>query len=295
MVLRNFAQSIVMKYILIAALGMFLIASDMPAYKILAANGKSASFSDVVKAAKDADVVLFGELHNNPIAHWLQLELTKALYEKKKDKLVLAAEMFEADNQLLIDEYLSEAVSERSFEREARLWPNYRTDYKPLMVFAKENGLRFIASNIPRRYASKVAGEGIASLNTLSASAKAYIAPLPVEVDSTLPGYHALLSMGMGPHGSGENFMSAQAIKDATMAHFILKDLDKKETVIHYNGAYHSNNFEGINWYLKKQNPKLKIVTISCVESSTVGALDEESSNLANFIISIDEDITKTH
>lgn len=278
-----------------AALGMFLISSDMPAYKILTPEGKSASFKDIVNAAKDADVVLFGELHNNPIAHWLQLELTKALYQKKKDKLVLGAEMFEADNQLLIDEYLSETVSERSFEREARLWPNYRTDYKPLMSFAKENGLRFIASNIPRRYASKVAGEGIASLSTLGASAKAYIAPLPIEIDSMLPGYNALLSMGMGPHGSGVNFMSAQAIKDATMAYFILKDLGKKETVIHYNGAYHSNNFEGINWYLKKQNPKLKIVTISCVESETVGALDEESSNLANFIISIDEDITKTH
>lgn len=284
-----------MKYVLVGLLSLLLLSSDMPAYTIVGTGGTSVSFAELVKEASKADVVLFGELHNNPIAHWLQLELTRALHNKKKDQLVLGAEMFEADNQLLIDEYLSGTVSERSFEREARLWPNYRTDYKPLMTLAKEQGLRFVASNIPRRYASKVAAEGLASLNGLSKEAKSYIAPLPVDVDSTLPGYNALLSMGMGPHGSGENFMSAQAIKDATMAHFILKNLEKKETLIHYNGAYHSNNFEGISWYLTKQNPKIKIVTISCVESTEVGVLDKESAVLANFIISIDEDITKTH
>lgn len=284
-----------MKYAFIGFLSLFLLSSDMPAYTILGEKGDSVSFTELVKEASGADVVLFGELHDNPIAHWLQLELTRALYEKKKDKLVLGAEMFESDNQLLIDEYLAGEVSERSFEREARLWSNYRTDYKPLMTLAKEKGLRFVASNIPRRYASKVATEGLSSLEKLGAASKAYIAPLPVEVDSTLPGYHALLSMGMGPHGSGENFMCAQAIKDATMAHFILENLGKKQTLIHYNGAYHSNNFEGINWYLKQKKPSIKIVTISCVESAEVGVLDDESAALANFIISIDEDITKTH
>ena len=267
----------------------------MPAYKVYKQKGKKSDFNDLVKACNDADIVLFGELHNSSIAHWLQLELTKALHEKKGDKLVLGAEMFEADNQLLIDEYLSGAISEKSFEREARLWPNYSTDYKPLMSIAQEQKLRFIATNIPRRYASKVAKEGLSSLDGLSSEAKSYIAPLPVEVDSTLPGYNALLSMGMGPHGSGENFMNAQAIKDATMAHFISENLGKNQTFMHYNGAYHSNNFEGISWYLKNKNPNLKIVTISCVTLADINKLDDESKDLANFIISIDEDVTTTY
>jgi uncharacterized iron-regulated protein len=29
-----------------------------------------------------------------------------------------------------------------------QLWSNYQTDYRPLVDFAKENNLRFIATNI---------------------------------------------------------------------------------------------------------------------------------------------------
>ena len=38
----------------------------------------------------------------------------------------------------------------------ARLWNNFKTDYKPLVDFAKDNNLKFIATNIPRRFASLV-------------------------------------------------------------------------------------------------------------------------------------------
>jgi len=106
----------------------------------------------MLKEAADADIVLFGELHDNPISHWLQLELTKDLYDLKKDKLVLGAEMFESDNQVILDEYLSGKILQSSFESEARLWSNYKTDYKPLVEFARINKLKFVASNIPRRY-----------------------------------------------------------------------------------------------------------------------------------------------
>lgn len=99
-------------------------------------------------------MVFFGELHDNPVAHWLELEITKDIHTDKGKDLILAAEMFETDNQLIIDEYFSDIIKESSFEKEVRLWKNYQTDYKPLISFAKENGLRFVASNIPRRYAS---------------------------------------------------------------------------------------------------------------------------------------------
>ena len=106
---------------------------DKPAYKIFNAEGKEVSYEDMVKELSKNEVNFFGELHNNPIAHWLQLQLTKEFYQSKKDKLVLAAEMFEADDQIIMDEYLTGAISEKSFKDEAKLWPNYETDYKPLV------------------------------------------------------------------------------------------------------------------------------------------------------------------
>jgi uncharacterized iron-regulated protein len=45
-----------------------------------------------------ADVILFGEIHDHPLVHRLQLELTQDLVEIKKGDLMLGAEMLEADN-----------------------------------------------------------------------------------------------------------------------------------------------------------------------------------------------------
>ncbi|OWY22049.1 iron-regulated protein [Sphingobacteriales bacterium UPWRP_1] len=281
-------------FILFAAF-IFAAMTDKAAYRIFTKDGKPANYDDLLKTAQNADIVLFGELHNNPIAHWLQLELTKDLYQTAAANLVLGAEMFEADNQLLLSEYLAGQISQKSFEDEARLWKNYTTDYKPLVEFAKTNNLPFIATNIPRRYASAVFNGGLDILATFSPEAQQYIAPLPISIDLTLPGYQSMLDMGGHGGSNALNMPKAQAVKDATMAHFILKNLQKGKHFIHYNGAYHSNNYEGIVWYLRKQNPALKIVTISCTEQPDVATLNEENKNIADFIICTPENMTKTH
>jgi uncharacterized iron-regulated protein len=269
---------------------------DLPAYHIYTAKGKSVDFDKLVSAAKDADVVLFGELHNNPISHWMQLSLTRQLFNEKKGAIVMGAEMFEADNALIVSEYLNERVNDRNFEAEARLWPNYKTDYKPLLVFARENKIPFIATNIPRRYAALVNREGFESLSTLSDEARTYIAPLPVAYDPELPGYKGMMEMmgGAGGHVN-ENLPRAQAIKDATMAHFILQNLKAGNTFIHFHGTYHSDNYEGIYWYLKQQRPDLKIVTINSSEQEDIEKLEDENKDKADFILVIPADMTKTN
>src|SRR5665811_400595 len=96
--------------------------SDKPAYVLLNKEGKTVKYSKMLKEIRDADIVLFGELHDNPISHWLQLELTKDLFKLESENLVLGAEMFESDNQVILTEYMDSMISQRSFEEEARLW-----------------------------------------------------------------------------------------------------------------------------------------------------------------------------
>lgn len=266
---------------------------DFPAYVIYNSQGKEVSFHKMMKSMDKVAVVLFGELHNNPICHWLQLQVTKQLHEKSAKKVILGAEMFEADDQLPLDEYLAGVISEKNFSDETKLWPNYKTDYKPLVEFAKEMSLKFVATNIPRRYASLVYNKGFDYLDSLSAEAKQYIATLPVVVDLELPGYKKILEMGAG-HG-GVNLPFAQAIKDATMAYFILKWLDINSIFIHFNGTYHSNNYEGIGWYLKQSEPDISISTIATVTQKDISKLDDENKGLADFIICVPDDMTTTH
>lgn len=270
------------------------VQAQKPAYALYKTDGKKAKYDKMVEEASAADVVLFGEQHTNPIAHWLQVELTRDLIAKKGKEVVLGAEMFEADNQLILDEYLSGFVSEEKFEDEARLWNNYLTDYKPLVLLALENKLPFIATNIPRRYANSVFKKGLPVLDSLSAEARSYMAPLPLEYDTSLTCYKQLMGGGGMPGHGGVNLVDAQAIKDATMAYFILQNWSPGNLFIHYNGAYHSDNFESMNWFLKRERPGLKILTISTISQDEVTELQKKNEGLADYIIAVPSRMTNT-
>lgn len=273
---------------------------SLEAYKIFDKNHKQSDYTNLLNKASEYDVILFGELHNNPIAHWLQIKLTKDLFQKKSGKIILGGEMFQSDDQQVIDDYLNKLVSEDHLKAETRLWKNYPTDYKPIMDFALTNGLKYIGTNIPIRYANMVSKKGVESLQILDENVKKrYLPPLPFTIDKNLPNYKNMMSYTMGSHNlnskSGEYMVEAQASKDATMAYFINKNWKPNFTFIHYNGAYHSNNFEGIYWYLKKESPNLKIMTISSVEQDNINNLENENLNLADFTLCIPSDMVKTH
>ena len=283
-----------MKSLLLILISFFFLyssAQNKPSYLIYDQNGKKASYKDIINSSQKAEVLLFGEYHDNSVAHWLELEITKDLFGKIV--LVLGAEMLEADNQKQVNQYLNGEINQKKLDSTARLWPNYKTDYKPLVDFAKENKIDFIATNIPRRFASLVFKNGFEALEKLSNEEKSWMAPLPFKYDAALPGYSKMIQE-MGGHG-GENLPKAQASKDATMAHFINKNRKENSLFIHYNGSYHSDNFEGINWYLKQENPTIKIITIATVSQNDISKLEPEYLGKANFIIVIDEDVTKTY
>lgn len=224
---------------------------DKAAFVLYDKAGREVSYHKLLKKAKKSDVVLFGELHDNPIAHWLQLELTRDLHKRKK------------------------------------------TDYAPLVDFARDHRIRFIGTNIPKRFARLVhKNGGFAALEKLGDEEKKWIAPLPVHFDPELPGYRNILTM-TGEHGTPE-LVKAQAIKDATMAHFILLNHKPGHIFLHFNGAYHSDFHEGIVFYLRRENDSLRYLTITTVEQQDIRHLEAQHRGRADFIICVDSDMTKT-
>ncbi len=263
--------------------------------------GKSVGYSEIIDDIASCDFFFFGELHNNPVSHWLEFEITEDLYKAQKD-IVLGAEFFEADNQLVIDEYFSGIIDEKRFEENMRLWPNYLTDYKPVVTFAREKGINFIATNIPRRYASFVNYRGLDSLNSLSDEAKKYIPPLPVLFDRDLPCYKKISETSMGKKlenmiGSEKKLYlaEAQAVKDAAMAYNCVENRREGELFIHFNGSYHSDNHESIIWYINKQLPGVRIKTLSTVLQSDVGSLEAQYLGRGDYIVAVDENAATTY
>jgi uncharacterized iron-regulated protein len=276
-------------------------AGDRPAYRLFTAQGAPADYDQMLTQLAQADVVLFGEQHNDPIAHWLELQVAKDLAKLKgPGQLVLGLEMFERDVQPLLAGYAAGTVPDSAFERQSRPWPNYATDYRPLLQFARQARLPIVATNAPRRYAQQVARGSLAALDKLPAAEKSYLAPLPLSVDFNLPGYKNMAAMFGGSasaHGGGaRTIIEAQALKDATMAAAIRASLAPGQTLLHLNGSYHSDHHDGIVAYLRMPaKAPLRIKTLSVVTQNQLQQLEKENVDLADYLIVVPEDMTKTY
>jgi uncharacterized iron-regulated protein len=267
--------------------------SEPEPYRLFAQNGKATKYKKLLKAARKADVILFGETHNDAIGHWLQNLLARDLATGAP--LTVGMEMFESDQQQALNGYLAGELKAADVDSVGEgLWSNFRTDYQPLVDWAATNDVPVIATNVPRSFARMVFKAGFGALDDLSPKMKKLLPPLPVPYDATLPGYVRMLEMMPGGHG-GETFPMAQAIKDATMAHFIVKNKQAGRAFLHLNGSYHSDDFEGIGWYLQQYAPELKVLTISTVEQETLGKLAEENVGKGNFVLAVSSLMTKTY
>jgi uncharacterized iron-regulated protein len=216
--------------------------------------------------------------------------------------------MFERDVQTVLDEYLAGLISERHFLLSSRPWPNYETDYRPLVEYAREHGLPVIAANAPARYVSRVSGRGADSLRALSeAAVKTWLPPLPFPPASE--GYAAKFNRFMqggdapaapqtpahapataGAHGGG-HLLEAQTLRDASMAYAISEFLKRGRAplVVQVNGTFHSEERLGVPEQLARYRPKARAVVVTIVPDRGFPAFDAARlGRLGDFVIITD-------
>ena len=91
------------------------------------------------------------------------------------------------------------------------------------------------------------------------------------------------------------NIQTAQAAKDATMAHFSLKNFAPGNLLFHFEGSYHSNYDQGIIWWINQIQPGLSIKSITTVDQSEWDEMtDEEKATIAEYIIVVADTMTQT-
>lgn len=287
------------RFLMVTALlfGLDACAQKTPeAYKLYDHAGKEITYQSLIKALSEPDVVFIGEMHNCVVTHWLELKILQSLHAIHGEKLEVGMEMFEADTQLIIDEYLNNIISGDRFEEEARIWPNYSTDYAPIVYYVKDNRLPLIATNVPRRYANVVKNRGMDYLDSLSSDAKHYLPPLPIRYVANANAASGFALMGLMGKNKGadlERMAQAQAIKDATMGWFIAKNLHGK--FLHFNGSYHSDTQEGIIPYLLQYRPGTTFTTIRAVRQEDISYLEDDYKGLADYYICVPEDMTTSY
>ncbi|MDE2124990.1 MAG: ChaN family lipoprotein [Armatimonadetes bacterium] len=259
------------------------------------ARGAYLPFDRMVDALARADVVVIGEEHTNEPGHAMELKILQALYARRPD-MALSMEMFERDVQLVLDEYLAGDISKQSFLAEARPWPNYATDYAPLVEFCKRRQLPVVAANVPHRYVSLVAAKGQQALLKLPRMSRRFLPKLPYS-QTIPPGYDQALTAIFANHGApggataGEgppHMKQAQELWDATMADSVAQATRRLHgrLIMQLNGAMHSDSGWGLVDRLRRQMPRLHVVTISIRPVSSWSKANTASdATVADFVV----------
>lgn len=238
---------------------------------------KLISADDIIADMAVADVLFFGESHTDSIGHLLEAVLLQKLSAKYPGKVALSMEMFETDNQPVLNEYLQGYIREKDMINDTRPWPNYK-DYRPMLEFAKAAKLPVIAANAPSRYVHIVTDKGLSALQQLDKNALKNLPPLPVDTDRGA--YYEKFTAIMGGHSSmpGMNIYQSQNLWDAAMgwsiAHFYRKNRDSK--IFQINGSFHSDEKLGTVTRLKKYAPKVRVLNIANID-------DEENFDHPNW------------
>ena len=263
--------------------------------------GKALTLADIVTAAGNADVVFFGEMHDDAVGHAIQAEAFRRIVSQwgEKRSVVLSLEMFERDVQTVVDEYLASLISEQHFLASSRPWGNYATDYKPLVEHAKEKKLPVIAANAPRRYVNMVSRGGRAKLDSLSDEAKDWLAPLPYGDPS--PAYANKFKALMGPSAEArmgiDNILSSQSLWDATMAYWISRGLKehKNALVVHLNGGFHTENRLGTVEHLLRYRKNTRVIVVTMRYEDDFKTFDPaKHSALGDYIILTDAKVARS-
>ena len=224
-----------------------------------------------------ADVIIFGEQHDDRETHRAQRALLDALGRIGRP-IVLSLEMFERDVQTALDDYLAGRITEADFLARTRPWGNYATDYRPLVELARERGWPVIAANVPRPIASAIGRRGLAALDGLAPAERAraardiacpdddYRTRFLEQMRSHSPGSGGAPSPGDTlPTAMAERFYLAQCVKDETMAESItaaMREAPGDAIVYHVTGAFHSDYHEGIVPRVRRRAPAADVVVV---------------------------------
>jgi uncharacterized iron-regulated protein len=241
------------------------------------------TFSDFETMLADlarADAVFVGEQHDDPNTHRLELAIVEGL-TRRGVPVVVAMEMFERDVQGAVDQYAAGTMTEEQFLKESRPWPRYASDYRPLIEFAKAHHLPIVGSNVPRRIASDVSKTGMSVVERLGNDRR--FASREPQCPPSGDYYDRFVEAMGGHQGTTPNFYFAQCLKDETMGEAVSDAFQKatgRVTIVHVNGAFHSDFGEGTADSARRRMPGRRIAVVSVLPVDDIDAAKPADSDL---------------
>jgi uncharacterized iron-regulated protein len=218
-----------------------------------------------------ADLVILGEVHDNPDVHVLQARVLRSMTAAGR-RPALAFEMLDEDLQARIDRSLAEHPGDpdalaRAVDWEHRGWYGFSM-YRPIFAVGLGAGLPVVAANLPRTVAKDVAMRGRDALTPALATELARYEPLPPEVVRSL---RAEMKASHCDAPLPEPFLDklslAQRARDAQMASRMLAAATSTGAVL-VTGNGHARTDRGVPAYLAREARGRNVISVGIVEVS---------------------------
>ncbi|KYN88088.1 hypothetical protein ATY37_16575 [Vibrio cidicii] len=242
-------------------------------YQLNSPQGQALSLQNLPSELLTADVILIGEWHTHPGIHRFQTDLLHTLSTQRS--VALSMEQFTRDKQPVLNQYLAGEIGEQPLMSEGNAWPNYESDYRPLVELAKRQGLDVIAANAPKAIVRCIGRQGIGYLDKLDETERHYLAA-EINTADSLYKDKFMASMHHGQPEQTERQYAAQITWDETMAESIVnyRKAHQQTQIVHVAGKFHTEGGLGTANSILRRAPELKVVVITPVAS-----LSENSSD----------------
>ena len=252
---------------------------DLTSYVLVEpVSGVAVSVETAAAQLAQADVVFLGESHSHPGNHLAQMAIFRALHQRNGD-LALSLEQFERDVQPVLDQYLAGDIGEATLRDLGRAWDNYPVSYRPLVEYAKANGLPVIAAEAPNMVVRCVGRQGPAFLDTMPADKRLWAAAKLHLDDGPYRDRFIAFATQDGVHGESGGTddevsdavlrsFAAQVTRDETMADSIVAHIAAHpgRRVVHLTGSFHSAAFLGTAERVAWRRPDLTIAVVHPIE-----------------------------
>jgi uncharacterized iron-regulated protein len=236
--------------------------------------GVEVSQEDLLKDLRSVQVIFMGEFHDHVGHHQAQLAIIDALDDDPERPLAVGLEMFRRDSQKDLDVWTANKMPLLDFlevyNDNWSMWP----EYSKIFMHARNQEVKMVGLNIPRKYTRKVASTGF---NSLSSEERLLLGNVQCEVDETYGNYIRQAMGGYGGHGQEYLFFcEAQLLWDTMMARNLidfLKDNPDYRVVV-MAGSGHSWKF-GIPRQLEEQAD----ISYRVLLPEIVGRIDRNNAN----------------
>lgn len=242
-------------------------------YQLNSPQGQALSLQNLPSELLTADVILVGEWHTHPGVHRFQTDLLHTLSTQRS--VALSMEQFTRDKQPVINQYLAGEIGEQPLISEGNAWPNYESDYRPLVELAKRQGLDVIAANAPKAIVRCIGRQGIGYLDKLDETERHYLAA-EINTADSLYKDKFMASMHHGQPEQTERQYAAQITWDETMAESIVnyRKAHPQTQIVHVAGKFHTEGGLGTANSILRRAPELKVVVITPVASLSENGSD---------------------